>query len=129
MIGQVDCFSSYLLNRSQQVSIDGSLSRHFSLDCGVPQGSCLGPLLFVINTSSLFKVIERHLPQVHCFAVDTQLYLSFRAGDDNAQDVALLAMEECIRDSRKWLIDGRLLLNDDKTEVLFIESSSINLSP
>ena len=129
MIGQVDWFSSYLLNRSQQVSIDGSLSRHFSLDCGVPQGSCLGPLLFVINTSSLFKVIERHLPQVHCFAVDMQLYLSFRAGDDNAQDVALRAMEECIRDSRKWLIDGRLLLNDDKTEVLFIESSSINLSP
>ena len=129
MIRQVDCFSSYLLNRSQQVSIDGSLSRHFSLDCGVPQGSCLGPLLFVINTSSLFKVIERHLPQVHCFAVDAQLYLSFRAGDDNAQDVALRAMEECIRDSRKWLIDGRLLLNDDKTEVLFIESSSINLSP
>ena len=129
MIRQVDCFSSYLLNRSQQVSIDGSLSRHFSLDCGVPQGPCLGPLLFVINTSSLFKVIERHLPQVHCFAVDTQLYLSFRAGDDNAQDVALRAMEECIRDSRKWLIDGRLLLNDDKTEVLFIESSSINLSP
>ena len=129
MIRQVDCFSSYLLNRSQQVSIDGSLSRHFSLDCGVPQGSSLGPLLFVINTSSLFKVIERHLPQVHCFAVDTQLYLSFRAGDDNAQDVALRAMEECIRDSRKWLIDGRLLLNDDKTEVLFIESSSINLSP
>ena len=129
MIGQVDCFSSYLLNWSQQVSIDGSLSRHFSLDCGVPQGSCLGPLLFVINTSSLFKVIERHLPQVHCFAVDTQLYLSFRAGDDNAQDVALRVMEECIRDSRKWLIDGRLLLNDDKTEVLFIESSSINLSP
>ncbi|KAM7440251.1 hypothetical protein ABFA07_010553 [Porites harrisoni] len=79
-----------------------------------------------------FLVIERHLPQVHCFADDTQLYLSFRAGDDNAQDAALCAMEECIRDSRKWLIDGRLLLNDDKTEVLVIEtleSSSINLSP
>ena len=113
-------------------SIDGLLSRQLSLDCGVPQGSCLGPLLFVIDTSSLFKVIERHLPQVHCFADDTQLYLSFRAGDDNAQDAALRAMEECIRDSRKWLIDGRLLLNDDKTEVLVIEtleSSSINLSP
>ena len=132
MIGQVDWFSSYLLNRSQQVSIDGLLSRQLSLDCGVPQGSCLGPLLFVIDTSSLFQVIERHLPQVHCFADDTQLYLSFRAGDDNAQDAALRAMEECIRDSRKWLIDGRLLLNDDKTEVLVIEtleSSSINLSP
>ena len=44
----LDWFSSYLLNRSQQFSIDGSLSRQFPLHCGVPQGSCLGPLLFVI---------------------------------------------------------------------------------
>ena len=116
MIGQVDWFSSHLSNRSQQVSIDRSLSRQFSLDCGVPQGYCLGPLLFVIDTSSLFKVIERHLPQVHCFADNTQLYLSLRADDDNAQDVALRAMEGCIRDLGKWLIDGRLLLNDDKTD-------------
>ena len=86
-------------------------------------------MLFVINTSSLFKVIERHLPQVHCFAVHTQLYLSFRAGEDNAQDVALRAMEECIRDSRKWLIDGRLLLNDDKTEVLLHREQLNKLVP
>jgi len=37
-----------------------------------------------------------------------------------AQDVALCAMEECIRDIRNWLIDGRLLLNDDKTEFLAV---------
>ena len=41
-------FTSYLSNRSQRVSIDGVLSEKFNLDCGVPQGSCLGPLLFVI---------------------------------------------------------------------------------
>ena len=59
----LDSFSSYLSNRSQQVSIDGSLSRQFLLTCGVPQGSCLGPLLFVIfqgyraspPASSLFR--------------------------------------------------------------------------
>ena len=112
----LDWFSSYLSIRSPQVSIDGSLSRQFPLGCGVPQGSCLGPLLFVIYTSSLFKVTERHLPQVHCFAGDTQLILSYRADEDNAQDVALRAVKECIRDIRNWLIDG-------------LGSSSTNLGP
>ena len=115
-----DWFRSYLSGRSQRVAIDGSMSMEFSLDCGVPQGSCLVPLLFVIYTSSLFKIIERHLPQVHCYADDTQLYLSFRPGDDDAQDVAHRAMEACIKDIRKWMIDGRLLLNDTKTEFLVI---------
>ena len=50
-----------LSGQSQRVAIDGSMSMEFSLHCGVPQGFCLGPLLFVIHTSSLFKNIERHL--------------------------------------------------------------------
>ena len=115
-----DWFRSYLSGRSQRVVIDGSMSREFSLDCGVPQGSCRGPLLFIIYTSSLFRTIERHLPQVHSYADDSQLYLSFRPGDDDAQDVAHRAMEACIKDIRKWMIDGRLLLNDTKTEFLAI---------
>ena len=82
----LDWFSSYLSNRSQQVSIYGSPSRQFPLDCDVPWGSCLGPLLLVIYTSLLFKVIEHHLPHVHCIT------------DDNALDETLRAMGECIRD-------------------------------
>ena len=78
-------FSSYLSNRRQLVPIDGSFSRQFSLDCGVPQGYCLGPLLFVIYTCSLFMVSERHLLQVHRFTDATQLYLSFSADDDDAK--------------------------------------------
>ena len=111
-----DWFRSYLSGWSQRVAIDESIS----VDCGVPKGSCLGPLLLVIYTSSLFKIIERHLPQVHCYADDTQLYLSFRPGDDDAQDVAHCAMEACFKDIRKWMTDGRLLLNDTKPEFLSI---------
>ena len=49
-----------------------------------------------------------------------QLYLSFWPGDDDAQDVAHRAMETFIEDIRKWMIDGRLLLNKTKTEFLVI---------
>ena len=39
---------SYLSGRSQCISVNGALSRIFNLECGVPQGSCLGPLLFTL---------------------------------------------------------------------------------
>ena len=68
----LDWFDSYLSGRSQRISINGTLSDKFLLECGVPQGSCLGPLLFVIYTSKLFEIVRNHLPQVHCFADDTQ---------------------------------------------------------
>ena len=71
-------------------------------------------------TSTLFKVIERHLPEAHCYADDTHLYVSFKPDDANAQDEAIRAMEDCIKDIRNWVIEGRLLLNDDKTEFLVI---------
>ena len=46
--------------------------------------------------------------------------MSFKPDDANAQDDAICAMEDCIKDIRKWLIEGRLLLNDDNTEFLVI---------
>ena len=113
-------FKSYLSNRSQRISISGTLSKCFNLDCGVPQGSCLGPLLFIIYSSQLFDVIEKHLPSVHCFADDTQLYLCFKPDSQVSQDVAMRAMESCIADIRSWMISDRLLLNDEKTEMLLI---------
>ena len=57
----LDWFKSYLSARSQRVSIPGALSDSLPLDWGVPQGSCLGPLLYVIYSSKLFNIIERPL--------------------------------------------------------------------
>ena len=57
-------FKSYLSDPFQHVSVNGSLSDQ-KLD--VPQGSCLGLLLFTIYTRKLFQIVERHLPQVHCY--------------------------------------------------------------
>ena len=66
-------FTSYLSDRTQRFVVNGGLSDTFSLAQGVPQGSCLGPLLFTVNTRDLFDSVGRHLPSVHSYADDTQL--------------------------------------------------------
>ena len=113
-------FDSYLRNRFQSISINGKTSTKFHTKYGVPQGSCLGPLLFVLYTSRLFKIIEHHLPDVHTYADDTQLYVSFSADSSFEQSAALEAMQSCIVDIRKWMLQDRLKLNDDKTEFIVI---------
>ena len=70
-------FSSYLSGRSQRVSVNGERSDCYPLPFGVPQGSCLRPLLFSAYASKLFEIIKLYLPNAHAFADDTQLYLFF----------------------------------------------------
>ena len=115
-------FKSYFSTRRQKIEVQGTLSlSNFNLECGVPQGSCLVPLLYIIYASKLFKIIEHHLTNAHCYADDTQLYLSFRPADRFSSQIdAIQAMERCIEDIRHWMISDRLLLNDDKTEFLLI---------
>jgi hypothetical protein len=116
----LDWFKSYLHNRGQQISIEGILSQRFDLDSGVPQGLCLGPLLFIIYASKLFKIIEDFLLDSHGYADDTQLYLSFKPSLSTSQEDALCAMESCIEKIRRWMIQDKLLMNDGKTEFLVI---------
>ena len=107
-------FESYLKGRSQQVSINGTLSKLFDLKCGVLQGSCLGPLLFTV-VSKLFQILKHHLPSIHTYADDTQLYLSFKPSDSSSEVEAVSAMQKCISDVQSWMREDQLMLNDDKT--------------
>lgn len=65
-------FRFYLSGRSQRVSVRGAVSDTFDLRYGVPQGSCLGALLFTDYASKLFVVVEKHLPNVHWYADASQ---------------------------------------------------------
>ena len=112
-------FKSYLSDWFQRVSVNGSLSDQFPLKQGVPQGSSLGPLLFTIYTRKLFQIVERHLPQVHCYADDTQLYVPFSPNRSANVDFAITSMTDCISD-RSWMISDHLMSNNDKTELLII---------
>ena len=54
---------SYLSGHSQQVIVNGERSESLNLPFGVPQGFCLGPLLFTLYSSKFFEVIKPHLPE------------------------------------------------------------------
>lgn len=111
--------NSFLSGRKQRIIINNCLSNEFNLECGVPQGSCLGPILFLLYSSRLFQIIAQHLPIAHGYADDTQLYYSFKP---EAQDNAVQVIEECVDGVRAWMTHNRLMLNDIKTEILIIGS-------
>ena len=98
----------------------GCLSDSIKLPHGVPQGSCLGPLLFTIYSSKLFEVIKDHLPVAHAYTDDTHLYLSFKPDTSSSQFEAIEAMELCIKAIRAWMTTDKFKLNDDKTEFSII---------
>ena len=66
------------------------------------------------------KPVGRHLPSVHSYAHDTQLYLAFSLNVQGDDATAVKVMCDCIMDLRKWMIRDRLMLNDDKTEFLLL---------
>jgi hypothetical protein len=115
-------FSSYLNGRQQRVLVNDSLSDIFELNCGVPQGSCLGPLLFTLYAGELFD-ISRHLPDVHAYADDSQLYISFNPNSINDQEAAILAIQQCIDELHLWMTRDKLMFNDGKTEIVLVGTS------
>ena len=66
--------TSYLNNRTQFVQLNGSCSTSSVVTCGVPQGSVLGPILFILYTADLTRLVDAHNLQVYLYAYDTQVY-------------------------------------------------------
>ena len=116
----VTWFKCYLSNRSQRIVISSAKSDSFNLKFGVPQGSCLGPMLFSLYTSELFDAISQHLTIAHSYADDTGIYLAFNRNDDSNQDAAIATMEACLCEIRNWMINDKLMINDSKTEFMLI---------
>ena len=110
---------SFLSNRTQQVAFNGQLSVTQPVLFGVPQGSVLGPLLYVLYTAELDKVVARHGFQIHQYADDIQIYTYTTI--DNAASADRFAT--CLTDVEAWLRASRLRLNPTKTQVMWLGSS------
>ena len=113
-------FKSYLTNRTQSVNIDNHTSQSSPLAFGVPQGSVLGPVLFIMYTKPLHTLIQTHSIQDQSFADDTQIYQSCKP---HLASETLFSLQTCIKDVKTWMTNHKLKLNDDKTEALLFHSS------
>ena len=118
------CFNVFCIvrDRSQFVNVRGVQSEAHSLPCGVPQGSVLGPVLYLLYTSPLGDIVRRYNMGFHFYADDTQLYLSFNTLNEEDRVCTVAQVESCVRDIDHWMASNRLKLNNDKTELLVISS-------
>ena len=100
---------SYLSGRSQRIIMDGMRSRTYQLNSELPQGSCLGPLLFNIYVSGLFDIVSNHAPvALHAYADDFQVYLSFSPSSCANEQQAVKAIQDCV--AKSWACQHSLML-------------------
>ena len=112
-------FKSYLTERTQYVSIDGYKSNKSPMQHGVPQGSVLGPLLFLVYINDLHTAIP--YSNTYHFADDTHL-LNTCVSPKQLQKRTNIDLK-CLY---KWLVANKISLNRSKTELIIFHSNKLN---
>ena len=108
--------NSFIRNRTQQVNFKDTLSLTASVTSGVPQGSVLGTLLFLLYLAEVPSIAAIHGLNMHCYADDGQLYVS-----EKAESAASLIskVSACISEIDSWMSSNRLKLNSEKTQFIW----------
>ena len=118
---EFEWFMSYLTDRKQSCTHSGENSSFKIVKCGIPQGSCLGPLLFLIYIyiyiyiNDLPTALRKAIPSM--FADDTSMWVV----SDSVPELLHLLRDE-ITLLEKWMWDNKLTLNTLKTEFILISS-------
>ena len=110
--------SSYLSERSFEVFVEGKGSTKGWLIYGVPQGSLLGPLLFILYTKDITAIALKHGLSIHIYADDTQLYIAFKP-IENLNSLKT-QISNCLKEIKSWMSRNFLQVNESKTELLLI---------
>ena len=108
-------FNSYLSERKQQCWVNGHLSSPKTIKCGVPQGSILGPLLFLIYINDLPNCLKHSNPRMS--PDDTNIITTSKSITKLIQFTNI-----DLKNISDWLLANKLSLNVTKTEQMFIAS-------
>ena len=111
----LDWFKSNLSDRKQFVSVNGSNSSLCNITCGVPQGSVLGPLLFLIYIDDLPHSSSKLI--FYFFADDTNIYY-----ESENLDLLKKVAKKVLKKVKVWLDVNKLVLNIDKTNFVIFKS-------
>ena len=121
-------FQSYLSNRTSQIGVSGSASTKTLLKYGVPQGSVIGPQVFIYYSYTIGQIIRKHSIQYHIYADDVQLFLTFDPYLPGDSACALFKLACYVKELQAWMVANKLMINSDKTE-FFIVSSAAHYKP
>ena len=121
----VKLLQSYLLNRKHCVTVNNSTSSQLTLTNGVPQGSILGPLLFLIFVNDLPEAVGSD-STIHAYADDTTFKVS--ANIDNAPLELERRLQEYMDKLSKWSSENGMVLNAVKTNALLITGKRLHSS-
>ena len=109
----LEWLESFVRGRSQSVHIDNLQSEWRVISTGVPQGSVLGPLLYVLFTADVLQIVARAGAGVQQYADDTQAYRHCKA---NEATEAVRRLQSTLSEIRDWMSSNRLKLNPSKTQ-------------
>ena len=109
-----DLIHSYLSNRKQFTSFDNTYSNMASISCGVPQGSILGPLLFILYINDIYMASNKTF--FILFADDSSVFVQGK----NVAGMSRLLNEE-LEKIRQWINCNKLSLNVDKTHCMLFK--------
>ena len=104
-------FKSYLNERGQMVSGHNTLSGKSTISIGVPQGSVLGPLLFLIYVNDINRHV--HLGACNLYADDTLVYCSGSTMSELKHNI-----QQCVSDIHEWYDQNKLVINKSKSSVM-----------
>ena len=110
---------AFLLNRTQRVVVRGAVSKHFDVTSGVPQGSVLGPVLFLIFINDLpLEVIS----PLSLFADDSKIFTTIVKDDGNQNDgtIGCEALQKDLDNTKKWADRWKMEFNVDKCKIMHL---------